>query len=383
MKKSMPIRKDGTRSTGIKLVEGMRAVKDDRVRTKICMFCDKNFSYTHLNMTHLELDSPKRCKQIPDARIWDLKTEEEKKKWKSDTIRNCEKANVTGPQFREIYAGSSLFTMDELLDMVEEYNQSYQGKFHVDLTIKKKLADGDRLDPEEYKINYRPRAVRNLQKRVMDHIFCGRQFKLSDLSQLCRWMKGEKEEHAFMNSHLVPGPDGKNVPLSHSTIASLAWSMIGMLEWVKTTYSDSEVQEAATKAISAMRSVERTATKKSRHTMERRRYLDRQYFLIPVKEIQKLIESEKHTKIIQGAVRIASIKDEAQCIEYVKNKYMRETVFDLQCHIAVLLTLHTGKRPGVLCGIKLQDVFSAKQYNAESRDPEDEERIQHSGDTKL
>ena len=42
-------------------------------------------------------------------------------------------------------------------------------------------------------------------------------------------------------------------------------------------------------------------------------------------------------------------------------------MYELQCHVAVLLTLHTGKRPGVLCGIKLNDIFSAKQFNIESR----------------
>ena len=42
-------------------------------------------------------------------------------------------------------------------------------------------------------------------------------------------------------------------------------------------------------------------------------------------------------------------------------------MYELQCHVAVLLTLHTGKRPGVLCGIKLDDIFGAKKFNVQSR----------------
>ena len=106
--------------------------------------------------------------------------------------------------------------------MVEEFNRLYHGKLHVDGSIKEKLEKGIRLDPEEHKINYRLKAVRYQQKRVMDHIFRDRPFKLSDLDQLKRWLRDDEAEKAFFNSQLVPGPDGKDVPLSHSTITTFA-----------------------------------------------------------------------------------------------------------------------------------------------------------------
>ena len=44
-------------------------------------------------------------------------------------------------------------------------------------------------------------------------------------------MDGDDEERAFMNSRLIATSDGKDVSLSHSTIASLARSMIELLKY--------------------------------------------------------------------------------------------------------------------------------------------------------
>lgn len=169
MKKSMPLRADGTRSTD-PLGDAVRTVKDGRIR-RTCMYCENAFSYSHLIAHHLNLDSKICCNAIPQQDIAEVKTEEQKKKWKSATIAKCEKAEAKKMQFRNIYAGESLFTTDMLLELVEKFSQSYQDKLHVDLNIKSKLSKGQKLDPEERKINYRTRAVRNQQKRVMDHIF--------------------------------------------------------------------------------------------------------------------------------------------------------------------------------------------------------------------
>ena len=81
-------------------------------------------------------------------------------------------------EFRNIYAGESLFGTDMLFDLAETDSQSYQGKLYVDLKIKTKL------DPEEHKINYRTKTVQNQQNRVMDHIFGDNSFLLRDLSKL-------------------------------------------------------------------------------------------------------------------------------------------------------------------------------------------------------
>ena len=87
-------------------------------------------------------------------------------------------------EFRNIYAGESLFDTDMLLDLSATDSQSYQGKLHVDLKIKTKLREGIKLDPEEHKINYKTRVVQNQHKRVMDHIFGDNSFLPRDLSKL-------------------------------------------------------------------------------------------------------------------------------------------------------------------------------------------------------
>ena len=63
--------------------------------------------------------------------------------------------------FKDFYAGPATMTTDELWDMVEKFSQSYMGKLYVDIKIKEKVRKGQKLDPEVYKINYQPRAVRS------------------------------------------------------------------------------------------------------------------------------------------------------------------------------------------------------------------------------
>ena len=226
MKKSMPRRKDGTRSTDEP--QGDVTAKDARRPKKKCMYCYHVYSYSHLIATHLNLNSSARCSEIPDEQREGITTDEQK--WTSGTIQNCEKY-VEAVTFKHLFAGHSTYSTYELLDMAEKKTRGYKGKLHVDLNIKTKLKLGQKLDPEEHKINYRSKAVRHQQKRVMDHIFGDRRFQLKDLKELNRWMDGD-EERAFVNSHLIASSDGKNVQLSHSTIASLARSMIQLLHYV-------------------------------------------------------------------------------------------------------------------------------------------------------
>ena len=48
--------------------------------------------------------------------------------------------------------------------------------------------------PEKWKINYRPIAVRNQQKGVLDYIFGDRPFKLTEIDNVCKWMRTTEEE---------------------------------------------------------------------------------------------------------------------------------------------------------------------------------------------
>ena len=65
---------------------------------------------------------------------------------------------------------------------------------------------------------------------------------------------------------------------------------------------------------------------------------------------------------MQAALRVSQIKDEEQRISFIQQNWTRAGVFELHCHLAILMTLHTGKRPGVLCGIKLADVYNADKF---------------------
>ena len=88
-------------------------------------------SYTYMNKDHLNLDSHLQCGKIPLENVQDVKTSSEKKDWRSQTIKSCPNSTPE-PTFQDIYARDLLFTTDQLLSMVEEFNRSYHGKLHVD-----------------------------------------------------------------------------------------------------------------------------------------------------------------------------------------------------------------------------------------------------------
>ena len=73
-------------------------------------------------------------------------TAEQKKKWTSLAIKECEKVSQEKNIFKDFYAGPATMTTDELLDMVEKFSRSYMGKLDVDIKIKEKVRKGQKLD---------------------------------------------------------------------------------------------------------------------------------------------------------------------------------------------------------------------------------------------
>ena len=118
------------------------------------------------------------------------------------------------------------------------------------------------------------------------------------------------------------------------------------------------------KALASMRGIERNAAKHARVLTQRRSYMDKSYYLVPIQDINKMVESRAHTTIIQAALQIADTQEDER-EELIQKRWNRARVHELQVQIAVLLMLHTGKRPGVLCGIKLDNVYQAKEFVAE------------------
>ena len=97
--------------------------------------------------------------------------------------------------------------------------------------------------------------------------------------------------------------------------------MIDMLTWVKDTYTNNAVSEAVTTALSAMHACEKTGNKKAQHVTRRSSYLEKQYFLVPIKEIQKLIESNIHTWILQAAIRLVNISVKTDLVAEIKKNW--------------------------------------------------------------
>ena len=59
--------------------------------------------------------------------------------------------------------------------------------------------------------------------------------------------------------------------------------------------------------------------------------------------LQKLIESKQHSKALEKAMYVSRIKMHEEGMEHAQLKWDRRSVYNLQCHMCVLLTLHTEK----------------------------------------
>ena len=212
------------------------------------------------------------------------------------------------------------------------------------------------LSPEERKLNYRAIAVRHQQHRVMDHIFGDKSFELKQLDEVCNWMRTTKAEEEFVNSRLIAKSkkEGKNVELSDSTIASLSRSMQQLMKFVIKQYSDSDVKSAAERALDALKCIEANASKLQRKQTQCKGFLEPENYLVSLDDLRKFLDSKVHNDVISKAMGI--FYSEEDSMDYAKANYSRKEVFQLQCHVAVLLTMHTGKRPGLLCGIKIHEI---------------------------
>ena len=296
-------------------------------------------------MDHLNPDSDLKCKSIPEEDLAGVNTCEEKKRWTSAAIKYSDVAVPRGPNPQDVYIGDTEFTIDQLIEKAYEYSIGFQGKYYVAVNIKRKLKKRQVLTPEERKINYRPIAVRNQQKRVLDHIFGDRSFKLNEIDEVCRWMKTTEDEEKFMSSRLIAVNKeiGKDKPLSISTINTFAMAMTVLLKYIIHEYKDDDVQKAAMKAMESVKNIARTASKYSRITTERRGYEEKENYLVPLEDLAKFMDSDVHKTILGDAHNLYKIKDEHARMKVTTENYGRRQIFDLQCHLAVLLMMHTGK----------------------------------------
>ena len=357
-KRSHPKRKDGTRSTDI------TAKTDKRNRRRTCTYCAVDFSISHLRGDHLRPDSDVRCDKIPKKELEDLKTDVQKKAWTAEAIKKSSITAATAPKTRTLFAGDTYYKVDDLLEVVYKRMISIHGKFYVEPAIKEKKRKGKRLTPEEHKKWYRPQAIRHQQKRVLDHIFGDREFQMKDIGEVGKWMLDEEDEVAFFNSRLVRlNKDvGREEPLTYSTINSLALAVLEVLKFVQNEFEDREVKTASAKAIAAIRCVAKNADKRSRHLSKRKGFLEPNLYLIPINEISKFCESKKHKAVMQKATDAVKVmKDTTEegledLLNYLIERYSRNDIYELQCQVAVLLTMQTGKRPGVICAIRNIDV---------------------------
>ena len=162
-KRTMRPRKDGTPSG-----ENV-AKKDRRRRRKTCKYCGKDFSESHLRADHLNLASKVRCSKIPEDELKNLNSAEKKKQFTSDAIKGCKVTTGQAPKLRDVYAGDTHFTVEQLVEKAYTFSISYQGKYYLDAKIADKRRED--CDPEERKLKYRPVTVKHLQRRVLGELF--------------------------------------------------------------------------------------------------------------------------------------------------------------------------------------------------------------------
>ena len=124
--------------------------------------------------------------------------------------------------------------------------------------------------------------------------------------------------------------DDRSTRYGSSTIPTYAPAMLHLLEFVCSKYADESVHRAIKQADTHIRSIEWNATRESKTRQSRCSFEEEEKCLMPLEEISKFIENEVHTRVIQSVVTVDWEDD--------LSKWDRLAVFELQCHLEILIT---------------------------------------------
>ena len=342
--------------------------KDDRNRRRLCQFCFKTYSYSALRNYHLNpyTERPRRCRGYPkkDSAAYPPKLPKGSKRlqrWILDLIETFPKSNLPKQQTQaDLMSPSASWSIEEMLQKSEEYHRTSRGKTYVQDFIKQKLLDKKRLTPEEYKRNYRSTAVRNHQRRIFNHVFGSRKYICgADLEQLDTWMATDDDAKKFRQKHVFKLTDEdtdeeENKYLANSTLATYTRSLIVFLLWAKRQFNTENMQQKLNRVEEGVRQMERNYSALAKKSTRRKNLTSAETKMLNMKDLERYVDGEEHTLFLNNLRNNSWMATEA-------TKLTRKQIYAIQCFLAVDLSLHTGKRPGLLCGIKHQDIEDARK----------------------
>lgn len=325
------------------------------VRYKLCQ-CGDLMTYQNMIDRHMVIDHPARCATIDLMKISPEIKEDpvKRKKWSLAMINSFPNKSKTEkekkPPVDQFYRSTSKVTVSQITEVVRKWNASMQGRLEVDIKVNKKKKRGERLTPEEYRVWYRPYSVQNHQKKVLQYIYGNDPFVLDDFHKIGDWLSSDEDTELFTSR--TTG-DGETHQLSYYYIANLARSMLHLIEYINQHYSDRKFLDVVAAVEKKIRAVERNATKKGDRMRKRSSIMKEKDQTIPIEELKKFAESSVHIQVI-GRLLDNNFNATA-------NEWPREVVYQTACHVAAELVLNTGKRPGVICGMRIKDILDAQE----------------------
>ena len=357
-----PPRKDGTRRK-----PGEQKM-DARIRRYICQWCGVTRSRTCMIKSHMNPNSKNRCPYMPENII---PTTTNKKKIHDEFIlpetNKCEKTQSKNKKMKDVYAGSSQPSIEYHTEECLTWNRSWSGRCYVDRHIvlkwqkyKSNKTKKHRLPPEEYKLVQYSEKICQMQRRVLRHVFPKGSFALTEVGDIGTWLSSSERYENFarksLNVMIGTQPDEVEY-LASSTIGSYARAMLMFTMFIKSTTANDRVTKEAERAEIALRNIERNAAKQARKRTRRQNILAPEKSLVPLSDIQAYVENDGHEHAIQELLNIEAEEELAE--EY--KEIDRKQLFLFNAFVALDLTIHTGKRAGLLCGIRLRDVENATE----------------------
>ena len=342
--------------------------KDNRNRRRMCMWCERTYSYTALRKYHLNphTEKSRRCKRYPkegSSAYPPNLPKEELQKWINNLIDTFPKSQLPRQQTQQdLMSPSANWKIEEMLHQSEEYHRTPRGKTYVQDFIKQKLVAKERLTPEEYKRNYRSTAVRNHQRRIFNHVYGNQKFiSGADLEKLDTWMATDDDAWQFRKKHVIKLADGEtdeqeNHFLANSTLATYCRSLIVFLQWAKRQFNTHNMQQKLNQVEEGVRQMERNFTGLAKKSTRRKNLTSAETKMLNMKDLDCYVHGEDHTSFLNNLRNNSWMATEAA-------KLTRKQIYTLQCFLAVDISLHTGKRPGLLCGIKHQDIKDARKHD--------------------
>ena len=238
-----------------------------------------------------------------------------------------------------------------LVQKHETWNHSGQGKCKADSAVFKKIKEGKPLNKEDWAIWGKADIMGICQCHVLNYVFPEEVIHIKDIRKLIDWCGTDNETLAFQNRRLR-GEKGE--PLAYGTMHNLARAIVNLAKWMKSEFTHPDLQFIFSKIIDHIAGLARNMHKKQLAVNARSKVINSQTRMVDISDFDCHFRGMWIVQVYGPLLR-DNFKTTLGPL------HTRKMIVRLQSHMAMTLTLSTGKRPFPIACLKIKHIYAAKE----------------------